>query len=754
MSVFFFVDKKATDKLKRKVEAYRQQNNYAFEIEVLTLKDIIDKANADASIAYRLFNLCELWVNGRNNNYPDIIATFNAEANKRIITNKKSRKYIPDIYIQEDKLKLYCRCISDQNFLLRYIKIKLTAIQKSRNFEWLLDKKRINNDGTAVSFADCDFREIIAKLNFCAEDLFELNSRLKKFQLLAEYQVRLFCETSQDYVPIDEMYNRENNGLKWAAYEICELLDKVHDKQFITIIKEAGQGKTNFLCDFCDTFLFRQSIPVVYINVNELNGRGLKAELEAQIAQACGSTNAFSFTDQYFKAINKHIIVIIDGLNESANINTFYYDLLELYRFIDTKKVFKVIATSRMIAYQQKFSDMKTQSFGNKIVDFFENRDQRSDYRNDKGIEFRLRVFEAYKDYFKFSGTISGIAKEKLSSNVLLLRIFSEVNESATVSIQDIYLPSLFAEYLNKRAAHYVSNGKIKNANKLTALLLRIATEMNAKKQYSAISLDFSEEEKALIDIIVDEDILLKKEVSLTQITTQETYTFTYDEVRDYLVAQVIITDTDDAVFEAAIKAQADNGNDGVLRFLFIHYKENENQVREQKMTALQSFPKIYFNCIFHIKDTCINETDKQIILQAISDRDKYTISNAIIRTNAVFINLSSDDVVSEYLNNYVNDQREWERMFVNYDYAGHEVDGGILDEFMSEKTKNISADEIKRIVRFLCTFNEYRVVECIEKLDLEFRTEVRGSLDEIIAENNQLACQAENHKKALEDRQ
>lgn len=117
----------------------------------------------------------------------------------------------------------------------------------------------------------------------------------------------------------DELYHNKNRG--WAhSHKIDRQATNIEyiSKQLCIITANAGQGKTNFLCDFANNVLVRRNIPTLYINGYEIDA----SSIERSLAHAVYPVNTYSFAEiingikSYCINTKKPFVLIIDGLNE------------------------------------------------------------------------------------------------------------------------------------------------------------------------------------------------------------------------------------------------------------------------------------------------------------------------------------------------------------------------------------------------------------------------------------------------------
>ena len=507
VTVFFFDH----NSVKTIVNNIQKKGEWKDNLEVISLFDIFDMIETDAEKANKFREICNLWIDGNTTLYSDLTNKLNNETKKRIESNIRSKKYIPEIYIPENKLKKECRFFADPFWATEFFLRKTPTYFKGFCYEQIKKCNVKLKDGTNISFErDCDvsgfYKEIYPELY-----MDDILGKLKNYMIMTE-SVRNgveFYNEKGHQLTINETSATLENGIYFTISNDVKLYE-YSKKKFFFIVKDAGQGKTNFLCDFSKNILLKRKTPSIYINVNELT-KNLLATIKEQISLSVGKTyeDSFNLLQQYCYSINKSLIICIDGLNEKNNLSEFKNEVLELFRFADRYNFIKIIATSRNKAYQTYFKDFKTESFGDLIV---ENIEEFRGHYGRKSDEFKRKIFEKYRNYFNVSCYISSVAKNNLVNDTLLLRIFCEVYENNTEAIiNDIFLYELFHFYIKKRSTQLLKAGKLKRDEDLISLLLKISQKMIFTHNLNDFSYDgFTSEEKDLLDIIVQEDIIIK----------------------------------------------------------------------------------------------------------------------------------------------------------------------------------------------------------------------------------------------------
>ncbi len=733
LTVFFFNHNKTATIRKHIID----KGCSLLNIDIISLSNIFEEAERDPVKAKRYNDLCRIWVDGKSDFDIDFVEIANVEMLKKVEANKLSKKYIPEIYIPEIALRKESRLFSDTTFAKQLLVYEASKLYQGSVFKYLSDKMAKLKDGTTLVFKnDCDatieLKEPIENIAISS-----LLSKLRNYSGIAQgtfYGVEYFNKDGEK-IEFDEVHSNLNCGLHFT---IDNLLDayELSQKQYFFIVKDAGQGKTNFLCDFCSNVLYKRNIPVIYINVNELT-KNLLQTVQEQLQMYCHKDlyDSLDFINQYCSAISRNFIIVIDGLNEKNNLSAFRNEVLELFRFVENNRFFKIIATSRNVAYQTFYKSFESESFGEKIYCSLE---QNLNQRQRKNKDFQQKIFQRYKEYFNFSCFVSKAAKNKLSNDTLLLRIFSEVYQNKpSEPVNDIFLYKLFSEYINKRAIQLEQSGKLKRRDDLVNLLLKIAKTMMQSKQMNYVSnAGFSTEEKDLLDLIVNEDILIKtyEDDAQTLLLSQTNYSFTYDEFRDFLIACNYVN-VDDLTFSKDYHDMAMNKGryDGILKYLFLIFKSNNNP----KLYLLPKetiYDYIYSANLFSLEDDVIVDEDIKRVENALSDSNEWVFYNLCNRLNIDhFKNLSVINIVNYRVNNFTGKSTDWVSLFVHTNFAGEEA--GILPELLQDKLGDTAENEVLGILALLATFTYracYMEEPYIKRLYKDFPTTFKSAIGKL----------------------
>ena len=195
----------------------------------------------------------------------------------------------------------------------------------------------------------------------------------------------------------------------------------------------------------------------------------------------------------------------------------------------------KILVSCRSEFFEYKFKQLleninRTKPFIYKL---------KQEQYDEKSIDYLLKV---YRKWFNFQGYISPIVRHKLTTQLLLMRIFFEVYQNTNKDIFSLQKYQLFRIY--------VENIQANTAPNLSKILKKIIDKMIERAQYNGIPLDecqLSDEELEDIKKIEDHSILFGKKIEVHKDTIlQKEITmiyFVYDELRDYLLSRNILED-------------------------------------------------------------------------------------------------------------------------------------------------------------------------------------------------------------------
>ena len=535
------------------------------------------------------------------------------QANFQIKKNIASGKYIPDTFMEISELKDHIRYFSDPVLFYDRIYKKVASF----NFEYL--NRQISNE---------------------KKELFEFD--VSSFSIAKDIELESFYKQTNDlfiYLKSkhDELSHNRNKG--WAhSHKIDRQATDIEyiSKRLCIITANAGQGKTNFLCDFANNVLVRRNIPTLYINGYEIDA----SSIEQSLAHTVYPVNTYSFAEiingikSYCINSKKPFILIIDGLNENNSPQLLSTNLCNLIRELINHKFIKIILTCRTEYYAERFADID-KLFPEQTIKI----DHILAHLNEAQKE---RLLNNYLSYFKIQTDLSKEIQTELTNNLLLLRIFSETYSGQTLSfVEDLHKDELFETYYQKLCndiSHKLSADGYSSVNAyfIQRFIGQIITYMVDHKQFSNIPI-LDGLEQTQIDLycrFLDENILLRRDLVMSSgvFGKIEVVNFTYDEFRDYLISCYLI-DTiypkSPGCFESFVAKYTQSSQqlaEGLRSFLFLLSKKHSDKKIHTWLKNLDWYKTAFINHIWDIDDKYINDDDIALIEELLPKHNKCLI--------------------------------------------------------------------------------------------------------------------------------
>lgn len=375
----------------------------------------------------------------------------------------------------------------------------------------------------------------------------------------------------------------------------------------------AGQGKTNLICDLVDNILLKRKIPFLWINGGEINPSDFENSFLHKVLHDRYNSfhNGVEDIARLCYRTHKPLIVIIDGVNEIPydvnlchNLNQFLISLLK-YKYV------KVILTCREEYYKAYFSEYL-------LDDCTVIKKRLNEISHDEGK--RSALLRAYCKHFDISLSVDAEDEEYLTSNMLFLRIFCNVNRGKEIKQIDRCKYALFNAYYDKslsRIASQLNSGTGRRITKydVEAIYDTIVSLMIERNEQFNLPIDIlrnklDSQTKDIIERFLDENILVKRDIS----KSKEVVSFTYDEFRDFLKAKYLVQNILPSSVDGFNKA-IDNSSDksiseGLLPFLLIDIYESKNEEAKAIIKSKEWFVNVFALNIWNVSDDNIHDED------------------------------------------------------------------------------------------------------------------------------------------------
>jgi len=610
-------------------------------------------------------------------------------------TQKKSGKYIPDTFVEIDELKEHLRYFVAPIFFIHRVFDKI----KKMNFDYLREKFALRKRNDNFNF-NIDF---VSKEDFIeSHDKFS-ESLLRLHKYLNEKHEELESKRINATSTFTWKIKGKIDDLKWMQSKVC-------------IIKgNAGQGKTNFLCDLGENVLLKRNIPSLFITGYEIDAGDIYNSILKRLFPADNYTfnDVLSRIDAYCEENRTCFILMIDGLNENRNphklsqsIELFIAELLQ-------HKYVKIILTCRTEYFKNNFQNILNSDFKDSIIQVDSINERLED--NHKSC-----LYESYCSYFNLKiRHISEDVYEELVENFLLLRIFAEAYSGQTISsLKHIYKEELFQKYYSFKSDDINSRLKETQGQKIIGdfdirnFFRSIIEYMIDNSIYENIPLDnILKKDNTIRDIymrFLDENILLRRDVEEQNgiLGNKEFVNFTFDEFRDFLITDYLLNilyQNSKEKFNFFIEENINKKSrisEGCMSFLFAMERKKGNNELSSFIKDQNWYNEVLPYYIFDIKDEYITSDDK-------------------LKIKDLFL---SDQNVSEYITRSLAYQRWNENEFPNLNIQLlFEIFESLSDENFSENVYPIypsnrykygryQKDEIENLID--------RLYELLEKED------------------------------------
>lgn len=559
--------------------------------------------------------------------YKELLSFLNNQLKRKVEVQKNNKKYIPEVFLELNDVKEKLRYITQP--MLFYKK----DIEELKGIEFYF------------------FNEVLEKLGFekkeiCIEDKLTKPKSIDEIDNCIDSLTKIFKEFKDSIPNLVEQENLKqkispeqyefflknqtiNRRFEWFIDEFEEKFNLLN-KQLIFLTEKAGQGKTNLICDFVDKVMIKKNLLGVMFTGNEFNSLNKQQIEDVILKDIYGFQNTHITFDEFLEDIeflsnknNTVFTIVIDGLNENSNIEHFSQ---ELYKFVETilaKKFIRLIFTCRSEYFEERFKIFKEPSFNEKMLmmDSYMERYHRHDEKLPEYLQDRL--LDSYFKFFKVKSHIFDNVRDQLSDDFLLLRIFCEVygeytnSKAPTEQVYDIYKDDLFKKYFEykKEAIGTKTSYSLTDFQQLFKVILAYMID---KHQYINIPFDsLSVINKELLNHIIDEDIFFRKDLikdEASVLANKEVLNFTFDEFRDYLLADYLTTDVPDIeVFVKSITTD-EASIEGIKKYLFFKSRKPLHREKLNFLESLEYYNDLFLDNIFSVKDEDIVSEDIQKI--------------------------------------------------------------------------------------------------------------------------------------------
>jgi hypothetical protein len=529
---------------------------------------------------------------------------FLGVSQQKIQDEKRTKKYIPSVFVETSETKEEMRYFANPMFFYRKIDDDLRRIDLA-HFNELLGMAKIepvtdNLRGITTLTAPNNLSELRARLVQQSTVLEAIQEHVSPFSWYGDRAERF---APSDYLTgywkvFRHSIESSGSGVFRSLEEVSKKIGIAQAKIFL-VTGMAGQGKTNFICDLIENQFRVFEVPTIFIPARSLNDYPGPNRILSYIRNNRFAPDApnlhdlFTLLNNVAEECQKPFVIAIDGINEIGDLDGFVAELRVFLQALCQYDFVKIVITCRSEFFDHKFACVFEPQFSDHLY-------RVQDLRNEMSDENKSRLLEAYLHHFKIKAQFSNVATEFLENDLILLRIFSEIHEGKNIGyVPDIYKGDIFEQYLIMKVNEFPTHSR----QKVLESLYKICSRMLGDENFSQISVEgFDDSERQIFERLIGEDIILRREVPSTGLASLgvENISFTYDELRDFLLAFYTVMKL------AASRPLEVNGifekipnwpiYEGFFRYAYVLARKQRNDTVLAACEASEDFHKHYLN--------------------------------------------------------------------------------------------------------------------------------------------------------------
>lgn len=497
-----------------------------------------------------------------------VISLFSIRRKANKFTNEqinhliKDGKYIPGVFVE----------LNESKEVLRYfIYSKKWRKRLIQNFNFIYDNA---------------YGDILRKAYDTPDMCYRLSRKtsLEKIEKTMKSTFDFHNNFSKLDVEFKPEYKESQFLFEILHYPYTDILGYLHrcskaaNSKYFILTGSAGNGKTNLLCSISELLISLKEA-VVFLNARDIEGD----VIEFLFYKLKLPETYRKHKDMYLYLVNllltiqhEHLFVVVDAINENdseefeSKIATFVNKMTRYSRV-------KVLVSCRNEYYKERFRECLVEKVDIPAFEF----DLKEQHYTLVAIN---QIIKAYSKYFNYSGNISNTVRNVLSEQLLLLRIFFEVNKDSNVDVFSIRKHEIYAQYIEVV--------KHNNGEYIVRVLDAVADFMIENENYDEISLSDLEKIGITSDEIkktVDSSILLSKKLIFHEGTIarneNEVLYFVFDEMRDYYIARRILLrniSADNVNGEVVLdklrqlRATGASCEEGVIHYCYMFFRTDE----------------------------------------------------------------------------------------------------------------------------------------------------------------------------------
>ena len=564
----------------------------------------------------------------------------------QLAEEQRIARYIPDVFVETRDTKYQARCFAHPALFVRRIagwfdRQPFAGLNRLAKMSGVPPVSTPSTE--ALALADSP-EDAAAAAQALMGDLERLDATLAAYREIGRAGEALVPrETARAHVLDETRYYIEMfaGGMQYRVQDRLTELRCVTARVFL-LTGPAGQGKTNFLCDFTERFLLRHGVPCAYVTARQLSRiphpdltdvvRRLIFPSGVTSLEEGLTTLAAACTEQ-----RQPFVLVIDGLNEHPDVRAFAGQLEHLLETLVHYPHVRVLMTCRSEFLEQRFGALVSGPLA-RVLHLSRAHGQR--FEDEQYRELVARYFRFFKVR---PSLVSRRLIDFLRRDVLLLRFFCEAygarGRDSTYEqpfVAGIYRDEIFRRYVEDklgRAQQAVANDRsaarpLVRPAEVRRVLSLVASHMLETGRFTDVprtvvpaALDTE------LTALLDEELILRQDLGPAPsllVEATEVLNFTFDELRDFLLAQHLlgVHAQDPGEFARLVAAQQPTmaqSVEGLQRFLFYGSRVPANRAFLESFRAHPWYGAVYDSEVFAVPPTHHDAEDRRIVKAALA---------------------------------------------------------------------------------------------------------------------------------------
>lgn len=487
--------------------------------------------------------------------------------------NIASGKYLPDTFLEDLAIKEKARMFVAPHKMYPCVYGRITRL----NFDYYnrIQKLKGNKGNFKLNVRNWDIKDRVIDIERLRNIVGEIYNYLTK-------QIAILSKDGNEGWLSSRKVERLANHLEQM------------NKQVMVVTSEAGQGKTNFVCDLVRNVLKSDGIPYVFTNAYELSAE----QLAKSIAAEYNFIGDYSLEEVLMKAEHychqhlQYVIIVIDGLNEHPKQGLFKTNLARVLDAIKEHTHVKVLLTCRKQFYAGNYQVLQ-QTVGNGMCEVNINRHHRH-WDNSETTEEECLI-ERYAAHFNAKEPDNPNIRQVLLDDLLLMRIFFQGYQGQDLSkMTKIDYVDLYGRYYSQLCEQIQNvieqEAHVSNVRGMAARLFeKVIVWMIENDEFTNLPLEkvlssLTSDERQCFTAFMSSNLLLRQDMPDGADGVSDVLNFTYEQIRDYLVTRYLVDvvyPNDKKKFNDLVEiytAESNNQAEGTKMFLFLYVRNHDKK--------------------------------------------------------------------------------------------------------------------------------------------------------------------------------